>query len=699
MSDVSPEVQALLDENRRLREALDARTRVTARALAGYQQQVLQMETIRQQNEDLDRLALDLSRAKQIAEERARESEAAARLQREFLANFSHEIRTPLNGILGYCDLLLREEGDRLTPLGRRDLNVVKANARTLLSLINDILDLSKIEAGHVEVIQEQFDLRPLLDECTATVRQLLKGKEIELASKVHRGAEQLFTDVLKVRQILLNLLTNAAKFTEAGEIVVTASANGNTLVLSVEDTGTGIPADQLDKIFEKFRQVDGSATRRVGGTGLGLAIVRQLSKLLGGQVEVVSVYGRGSTFTVTLPDTVTTPVEAPATRKTEKREERETTERATILLIDDDPVLQRLVRGHLEAEGFQVVVATDGVEALAAAREFQPDTAILDIHLPVLDGWSVLTQLKSDPALSAIHVIILSVEDDRKRGFSLGACDYLLKPVEPEQLVAVVRRSVTPASGEVLIVDDDAATRELVARSLRRVGFSTADAESGDEALVRIRVNPPALLVLDLLMPRVDGFEVIRQMRSEGRTTPVVVLTGKVLTAEEERTLRAGFVQIVTKGGFAIDQVVCEAKRALVQRRTVEAKRLPRVLYIEDSAQNRDLVRRYLVGQYELVEAEDGEQGLERVTAARPDVVLMDLSLPRLDGWQTTRRIKENPALGTIPVIAVSAHASREDVARARDAGCVEYLTKPVSYDDLIAALQRHVKSKALHG
>ncbi|HMG23003.1 MAG TPA: HAMP domain-containing sensor histidine kinase, partial [Kofleriaceae bacterium] len=296
-------MEELLRENRMLRQELDAKTALAARALASFQQRTLLMEITRQQNEDLDRLAAELSRSKKVEEERAREIEAAARLKSEFLANFSHEIRTPLNAITGYCDLLIRDEGARLTPHGRRDLSVIKANARTLLALINDILDLSKIEAGRAEVVKELVALPELAEECMASVRELVKGKEVVLTSEI--AADQVFCDPLKLRQVLLNLLSNAAKFTDAGEIVLTAEPQGATLVISVEDTGSGIADDQLPFIFDKFRQVDGSARRKIGGTGLGLAIVKEVVQLLGGTVNVTSTVGRGSKFTVALPGAV----------------------------------------------------------------------------------------------------------------------------------------------------------------------------------------------------------------------------------------------------------------------------------------------------------------------------------------------------------------------------------------------------------
>ncbi len=683
-------------ENRRLAEELEARQRVAARAVASYQQRALQMEIIRQQNEDLDRLASDLARAKRAEEERSREIEEAARLKSEFLANFSHEIRTPLNGIIGYCDLLSREEGSRLTAHGRRDLNVVKSNAKTLLSLINDILDLSKIEAGRVDVVKERVDVQEIAEDCAATVKEMLKGKEVVVSVHVTPEAAHAFTDALKLRQMLLNLLSNAAKFTDAGEIVVEIQAAGLDLVLAVEDTGVGIPADQLGSIFEKFRQVDGSSTRKVGGTGLGLAIVRELARVLGGSAHVTSALGRGSKFTVVLPAAVAQG--GPAVEAEPDPELlRAATLDATVLIVDDDPLVQHLLQGQLEQEGFRVLLAADGVTALRAVHEHHPTLVILDIHLPRMDGWSVLAAIKSDATLASTPVIILSVEEQRSRGFSLGACEYLLKPVEPEKLAQVVRRAVAPGSGEVLVVDDDAATRELVVRHLRKLGFSTSEAADGEEALLRARLSPPALLILDLIMPTVDGFEVLRRLRAEGAHTPVIVLTGKELASEEQRQLRDGMARVVAKGGEAIERIVEEARRLAMERRAVKAARAPRILYVEDSAQNRDIVRRYLQDQFEVLEAEDGEHGLHRATRDQPDLILMDLSLPRIDGWECTRRIRLEAHMATVPVIALTAHANREDQDRARKAGCTDYLTKPVEREVLLATIRRHLKGRQL--
>src|SRR5581483_7292612 len=415
---------------------------------------------------------------------------------------------------------------------------------------------------------------------------------------------------------------------------------------------------------------------------------------------EVSSVLGRGSRFTVTLRNAID-PRRAGAAAKEAPAEGLPLPADVTVLIVDDDVMIQQLLCGALEAEGVNVVIAGDGVTALRKAREHLPSTIILDIRLPKLDGWQVLNELKSTPSLANTPVIILSVEEERARGFSLGACEYLVKPVDPQRLLHVVQRAIVPGSGEVLVVDDDASTREMVTRHLRAIGFTTAEAHDGEEALLRARVTPPSLLILDLIMPQLDGFEVLRRLRADGSQLPVVVLTGKQLSRNEEEQLRGGMARVISKGGFAIEQIVNEARKLVLERRAVEAARLPRVLYIEDSAQNRDIVRRYLTGEFDLIEAEDGEHGLERASRDAPDLILMDLSLPRIDGWEATRRIKADERLHAIPVIALTAHASREDQERARQAGCADYLTKPIEREPLVHAIRRNLTKggRRVHG
>ncbi len=566
--------------NRRLEENLDELRRsraMSAQMLASFQQRALQMEITRQQNEELDRFAKELARAKKVEEDRARELETASRLKSEFLANFSHEIRTPLNGILGYCELLLRDEGQRLTPHGRRDLSVIKTNANTLLALINDILDLSKIEAGHVDVVLEKFELAGLVDECIATVSELTKGRSVEVHVRLDEALAEVESDKLKLRQIFLNLLTNAVKFTESGEVIAEARREGDTLVITVEDTGVGIPADQLPYIFDKFRQVDGSSTRKVGGTGLGLAIVRELSRALGGEVTATSTVGRGSTFRVVLPGALT---RDGAVRKPTTTPMAGVSPGALVLVADDDPMVHQLLVKELEREGIRVIVAEDGVTALRLARERAPAAIVLDLYLPKLDGWTVLSELKSDPALAPTPVILISVAEERARGFALGAADYLVKPFEPQRLASAITRELGARGGngigeargqrrgEILVVEDDPATCELVSRQLTAVGFSVVSAGTGEEALLRLRGMKPSLVVLDLCMPGMSGFEVLSQLRAEQHDVRVVVFTAKSLTPAEEKTLQQGMARIVYKNGSSLDEIVVEATRQLPRGR-----------------------------------------------------------------------------------------------------------------------------------
>ncbi len=452
---------------------MDAKAAAAARAIASFQQRSLLMEITRQQNEDLDRLAGELARAKKLEEQRSSEIEASARLKSEFLANFSHEIRTPLNGILGYCDLVLREEGQRLTPHGRRDLGVIKANARTLLALINDILDLSKIEAGRVEIVNEHVDMEALVEECGSTLRESLRGKQVELRTIVEPGAKDVFTDPLKLKQILLNLLSNAAKFTDNGEVGAHGFGAGALARHRRRGHGQRYCARSalayLREVPAGRRLAEAGAS---AGTGLGLAIVREVSKLLNGTVTVTSTLGRGSAFTVTLSRAVD---RAREHRPGIQRVELSTPDSAretTVLIISDDPMIHQLLRGQLEEDGFKVYSAVDGIEGLTSAASYgRRSSCSTSSPQARRMGRARATEGRGRPRGNPRDHALRRGAAGAARSRSVPASTWL-KPIEPTRLVDVVRKAIEPSMGDVLIVDDDADTREIVSRNLRKAGF-----------------------------------------------------------------------------------------------------------------------------------------------------------------------------------------------------------------------------------
>ncbi len=423
--------------------------RTSATALASFQKRAMQMEVIRQQNDELQRLAADLASANAVAEQRSEELGVAVRVRTEFLANFSHEIRTPLNAILGYCDLVLREEGERLTPSARRDLNVVKQNARLLLELITDILDLSRIEAGHMQIVVEATELFEIVSECKATVAPLLSDKPVEVQVRIAANASELCTDSLKLRQVILNLLSNAAKFTDAGVITVSASMQSRDLVLEVIDTGAGIPSEQLEIVFEKFRQVEGGTTRRVGGTGLGLAIVREVCSLLGGSVSVASTLGRGSHFTVRLPN-VAPPrgTIAPSRPPPGRLQRPQHAALRRVLYVEDAPLNRDLMRRMLRDQ-YELFEAEDGESGLARVAELMPDVVLMDLSLPRVDGWEATRRIKADPRLRHIPVIAVSAHsgvDERRRAKEAGCISYVTKPVDRKLLCEIIEQMLHSA-------------------------------------------------------------------------------------------------------------------------------------------------------------------------------------------------------------------------------------------------------------
>jgi signal transduction histidine kinase/CheY-like chemotaxis protein len=521
-------------------------------------------------------VAVENARLFQEIQQQGRELEVASRHKSQFLANMSHELRTPLNAIIGVTEMLLedaRELGqeEQVEPHER----ILRAG-RHLLALINDILDLSKIEAGKMELSLESFAVAPLVEDVVTTIRPLAakNGNQVLLDCPADVGAMR--ADPTRVRQALLNLASNASKFTERGVIRVAVArehdAARDWISMAVSDTGIGMSPDQMARLFEDFTQADASTTRKYGGTGLGLAISRRLCRLMGGDITVASAPGQGSTFTIRLPAGTDVPGAGggrPAGAPSLARPALVSTGGAPcpVLVIDDDPTVRDLMERFLLKEGFSVVTASGGIEGLRQARESRPAAITLDVMMPDLDGWTVLAALKGDPELAEIPVIVVTILDEKSRGYALGATDYMVKPIDRERLAGVLR---TLCGGRptphVLVVEDDEAIRAVIRQTLERAGFALTEAENGRVGLARVAERRPDVIVLDLVMPEMNGFEFLAALRSHEawRTVPVVVLTALELGEEDRRRLNGEVERVLRKGACERDELLEEIRQAL---------------------------------------------------------------------------------------------------------------------------------------
>jgi len=512
----------------------------------------------------------DVTERRHAEEEAARArqaSENANRTKSLFLANMSHELRTPLNAILGYSEMLQEEAAERALDGFAADLERIHAAGRHLLALINDILDLSKIEAGKMELFLERFEVGELIGEVAATIRPLVEKNADTLRLELAPDLGAMRADQTKVRQALFNLLSNAVKFTHGGTITVNAGRRmmdgAEWIVLRVADTGIGMSAEQIVKLFQDFTQADASTTRKFGGTGLGLALTRRFCQMMGGDVTLNSEAGEGSVFTITLPASVAEvrpealagAPDAAARHDAQDGAEGEPPAGGAgyVLVIDDDPAQRELMRRFLGKEGFRVRAARGGDEGLRLARQLPPVAITLDVMMPGMDGWSVLAELKGDAALREIPVIMLTMVDDPERGFALGAADYATKPVNRLRLSKILRKhTCADPPCPVLVVEDDPATRAMTRNILEKEGWRVSEAENGRVALESMERERPRLILLDLMMPEMDGFEFADRVRRhpEWRSIPIVVVTARDLSTEERRRL-SGYVEtILQKAG-----------------------------------------------------------------------------------------------------------------------------------------------------
>ncbi|MGE6759212.1 response regulator [Corallococcus interemptor] len=731
-------LEALLEETQRQQEELrvsneeiEEQSRVLKESQARLLNQQAELEQTNAQLEQQARLLEnqrdELAVAKVTLTDKAAELERTNRYKSEFLANMSHELRTPLNSSLILAKLLADNKDGNLTPEQVKFAQTIGSAGNELLALINDILDLSRIEAGKVEVQRETVSLPPFVENLTRTFQPVAGQKGLRFTTTVAPDVPAtLETDPRRLGQVLKNLLANAFKFTEAGEVALTVATEGpGRLVFRVRDSGIGIPSELQGPIFEAFRQADGSTHRKYGGTGLGLSISRDLARLMGGDVTVSSAPGEGSTFTVTLPLRPGAPVpavreEAPVPAPTpglEDDRERITAGSRVLLVVEDDARFALILRDLARELGFQCILATTATDGLEAAAGHAPHAIILDMNLPDHSGLTVLDQLKRNPRTRHIPVHVLSASDRTREALELGAVGVALKPVQREQLLDVFRTLETksaPGSRRVLVLEDDARQRDSLQKLLETEGVEVECVATAHAALQRLREHTFDCMVVDLHLPDLSGHELLEKMAAEESVSfpPVIVYTGHTLSRDEEQRLRRFSRSIIIKGARSPERLLDEVTLFLHQvesrlppehQRMLQAARDRestlegrRILVVEDDVRNIFALSSVLEPRGAKVEiARNGKEALALLTKslAQPhlavDLVLMDVMMPEMDGLTATREIRKHEVWRKLPIIALTAKAMRDDQEKCLQAGANDYIAKPLDVEKLLSLLR----------
>ncbi len=707
-------------------------------------------QQLAEQNAEVERKNEEIEQARRALEEKANELALTSKYKSEFLANMSHELRTPLNSILILGQQLADNAEGNLSSKQVEFARTIHGAGTDLLNLISDILDLSKIESGTVTVDVEEIQLADLLQTVERNFRHEVENRQLtfetSLDSNLHRS---ITTDSKRLMQVLKNLLSNAFKFTERGGVrlsVLPAAAGwssshpslqaaGSVVAFEVADSGIGIPLDKQKIIFEAFQQADASTSRKYGGTGLGLAICRELAYLLGGEIQLHSTPGVGSTFTLYLPTNYIGPsvarrvsggeeansgvVRLPAIRLQERSiehipDDRESIrpEDSSLLIVEDEPHYCRVVVDLARATGFKVLVATRGLEALELARKYHPTAVSLDIFLPDMLGWTVLSQLKQDPATRHIPVQIVTLDEDRQHGLARGAFSFITKPSTPRDLEAALSRIksfAAPRRRRLLVVEDEPSEQLSIGALLEHDDIEIASAGSGEEALRLLKEQAFDCVVLDLRLPDISGFEVLERLsRDEAlQDVPIIVFTGKELSPEEDARLHTIARSIVVKGVESPERLLDET--ALFLHRVVAnlpaekqqmLERLHRsdddlvgkpVLVVDDDVRNIFALSSVLERRgMKVLSATTGHEALATLEST-PDIsiVLMDIMMPEMDGYQTMQLIRQNPRYRRLPIVALTAKAMKGDREKCLEAGASDYLAKPVNTEQLLSALR----------
>ncbi len=666
----------------------------------------------------------------------------------ELLANMSHELRTPLNSILILGQQLTENPDGNLSGKQVEFARTIHGAGTDLLNLISDILDLSKIESGTVSVDAEEVYFSNLLEMIARPFRHEAENRRLSFDVAIAPNLDRsLVTDSKRLQQVLKNLLSNAFKFTAEGgvKLSVTRATTGwnsdhptlrlapSVVAFEVTDTGIGIPPEKQRIIFEAFQQADAGTSRKYGGTGLGLAISRELANLLGGEIQLRSTPGIGSVFTLYLPTTysgsatpkATAPREeavatAPATGRTGERPPEPIIDDrdeivggdSSVLIVEDDPQYARIMMSAARDEGFKVLVAHRGADALMLARAHYPTAISLDIFLPDMLGWTVLSQLKQDPSTRHIPVQIVTLDEDRHHGLARGAFSFLHKPATPEGLEGAFARIKGYAAARrkrLLLVEDNEAERKGVSELLSHEDIEIAAAETGAAALAMLREDPVDCVVLDLKLPDMSGFEVLEQIRDDAALcdVPVVVFTGRELSADEDAKLHTKARSVVVKGvesperlldetALFLHRVVADlpqSKQRMLQRLHSSDEDLMRrtVLLVDDDARNIFALSSVLERRgMEVLTATTGSEAIA-VLESRSDVaiVLMDIMMPGMDGYETIQVIRAKPGMRRLPILALTAKAMKGDREKCLEAGASDYLAKPVNVEQLLSALR----------